>query len=859
MKNQMLLAENSFLNWISGAWDGFWQWVLGDKINEGEAVEIYFQNAPESWGVFVFAGAVIFASILVFWMYRREIQTCPPGKKILLASIRFIVLAFLVLLILKPSLSIVVENETKPVVPVIRDSSLSFGEKETYRDEKLVELMAKVTGWEKTVFTEGQKSRADILNHLMNKDQFALVENLRERATIKIYDLDEILEQIAVVPAYSSKNQTANNDDTENEDDDPDATPKSKIEPLIANGRGTDLRQGLKEVLNDSKRMAAIVLFSDGQHNGDDDVLEIAKVAAKKKIPIFCIGIGDPTRPMNVEISDLFVRETVRPDEPFEIEGIVNFDQLTEPMIAVDLYQHPVDPDSGTVSDEKSLIDSREITIDPETNRARVDFQHTLNVPGKYAYSLVVRSIEGEINTADNQRVSSVMEVVDEKVKVLLIAGAPTWEYRMVQRLLQRDQAITLSCWLQTMDTDRTQEGNEPISVLPQTIEELGQYNVVMLFDPDPRDFSEEWIETLKLFAKRKAGGVLYMAGPKFTGTFVTLNRLSGIREILPVQFGDTDSIEMNQALAYTINVRPGKMLLVDNNIKHQVMSFHTDKLDNRKRWEEMPSIYWSFPTLKAKPATQTLMERGDQVNEEGNQPLIVAGRYGAGNVLYFGFNGTWRWRRVGVQAQYFDRFWIQVVRFLVETRSLQGSRRGVVDPDRTEYELGDQMTFTARFLNEQFEPLQQMSVPGIISTDDGQTREIEFKMLPGQDGQYDVRTIANAVGTYTVMVNLPGADADAVEPVNFRVVAPSAEARANWLNEKILRDLADTSGGAYVSIDDLSTLVDRIPAKTTVTETKTPPQPLWDVNNLLRYFTFGFPIVLLAFEWAIRKWYRLL
>ena len=230
------------------------------------------------------------------------------------------------------------------------------------------------------------------------------------------------------------------------------------------------MRQGLKEVLNDSKRMAAIVLFSDGQHNGDDDVLEIAKVAAKKKIPIFCIGIGDPTRPMNVEISDLFVRETVRPDEPFEIEGIVNFDQLTEPMIAVDLYQHPVDPDSGTVSDEKSLIDSREITIDPETNRARVDFQHTLNVPGKYAYSLVVRPIEGEINTTDNQRVSSVMEVVDEKVKVLLIAGAPTWEYRMVQRLLQRDQAITLSCCCKPWTLTVPRKATNPFPFFPKRL-----------------------------------------------------------------------------------------------------------------------------------------------------------------------------------------------------------------------------------------------------------------------------------------------------------------------------------------------------------------------------------------------------
>ena len=36
----------------------------------------------------------------------------------------------------------------------------------------------------------------------------------------------------------------------------------------------------------------------------------------------------------------------------------------------------------------------------------------------------------------------------------------------------------------------------------------------------------------------------------------------------------------------------------------------------------------------------------------------MVTGRYGAGTVLYFGFHGTYKWRSLGVQSAYFDRFW---------------------------------------------------------------------------------------------------------------------------------------------------------------------------------------------------------
>ena len=106
---------------------------------------------------------------------------------------------------------------------------------------------------------------------------------------------------------------------------------------------------------------------------------------------------------------------------------------------------------------------------------------------------------------------------------------------------------------------------------------------------------------------------------------------------------------------------------------------------------------------MAAKPTSRVLLERGDQVNAEGNQPLMVTGRYGAGTVLYLGFQGTFKWRSLGLQAQYFVRFWIQVVRYLVETRSLQGTRRGFIDVEKSEFELGDRITLIGRVLDQEF------------------------------------------------------------------------------------------------------------------------------------------------------------
>ena len=95
-----------------------------------------------------------------------------------------------------------------------------------------------------------------------------------------------------------------------------------------------------------------------------------------------------------------------------------------------------------------------------------------------------------ELAEDDNQLASAVVKVLSrERVRVLLVAGAPTWEYRLVQKLLSRDKTITVSCWLQTLDEERAQEGTRPITRLPITKEELFYYDVMMLFDPNPQEF----------------------------------------------------------------------------------------------------------------------------------------------------------------------------------------------------------------------------------------------------------------------------------------------------------------------------------------------------------------------------------
>ena len=630
----------------------------------------------------------------------------------------------------------------------------------------------------------------------------------------------------------------------------------------------TNIWQALKVSLEDSNRVSAIVLLSEGQHNGEENPVELAEKAASLGIPIFTVGIGDPNPPRNLKISEVYVRNKAYPNEPFEVESVLQTSRRNAtglpPQVSVTLNEQRINPTSGALENPR-VVKVRQIEVPEDGGRVRVDFDHVNNNPGKYVYTVAVEEMENETNLEDNQLTSSQLEVVDEKVKVLLVAGLPSWDYQQVNRLLLRDQTISLTCWLQSMDQSRPQEGNEPISQLPRNMEELGKYNVVIMMDPNPAEFDASWTQLLKDFCKYKAGGVLFMAGPQYSGEFLTLNRLEGFRDLLPVKFGDNEFIDSTQAIASAAGDDSGTMLVVNHNLDHPVMSFKANPQESSEIWNLMPGISWSFPSQSAKPTARVLIERGDQISADGNQPLLVSGRYGAGSVLFFGFQGTWKWRPLGLQAQYFDRFWIQVVRFLIETRSLQGSRRGFLDREKSEYELGQRVTLVARVLDTQFQPSIEPMLEAIVSSDDGLTERVELKLLPQQQGRYEGSFEARRPGNYEATIDLgqsfesENPDEKLIDPVTFRVVTPSAETGSYWLNQPLMAEIAEKSGGKYLPLDQIESLPELLPTKIERAEFNSPPKPLWDASQFLRWFVFLLPAILLSAEWILRKYYKLL
>jgi hypothetical protein len=219
------------------------------------------------------------------------------------------------------------------------------------------------------------------------------------------------------------------------------------------------------------------------------------------------------------------------------------------------------------------------------------------------------------------------------------------------------------------------------------------------------------------------------------------------------------------------------------------------------------------------------------------------------------GFGGTWRWRKPGGNAEFFNRFWLQATRYLVEGRSLEGKRRGIVETDRTRYEVGQRVQITARLNDAAFAPLDRPEVTAALRAPGGRPEAVKLRQLPNQPGRFEATVTPREPGRHVLAVDLADESAaPAAIETTFFVSLPRVELTRTWLDKPLLVELAEASGGRYFEVDQLERLPQHVPDRRRVLDVQSKPIPIWDTSRLLLLLAG-----LLTVEWAVRKRFKLL
>lgn len=819
-----------FILWLTGKSD--------IRAPAGARLELVWTHRPQSWGAFLCIAAAAAVCYGIYRLYRKEQSTCPRFWKGALAATRCAALVLAGLALMGPALEISVQKSVEPYILLLLDESLSMSVKDRYRDETEQKAVAAALGLEVEAYQLDPPSRGETVDRLLRKDNNRFVQELRAKGKVKVFSFAGKTRPRETLGATVKDNAAPG---------EPPQEPGEPVPPLTPSGQSTNIARGIRDSAKSvaGSPMAAVVVISDGQNTSGDDPMAAAAKCLEKGAPVFAVGVGDASPLRNLRLSDLWVPENAFKGDPLLVQATLESKGMESEQATLELLVK----ESGAAG-EGEVVAKSVADLGAETQVKTVGFKYLPPKAGKFVYTVRALPLPNELIDTDNEK-SAVVNVLDEKLRVLLIAGAPCWDYQMVKNLLARDQTVDLSCWLQSMDPDMPQDGNTVIVRLPDKPEELFRYDAVVMMDPDPAEFNDAWVGALKQYMSEHAGGLLWMPGPQFATRFLSLARTAKIREVLPVEFSSLQS-DILDVVGGEFD-KPWPLVITAEGADHPLLQIDKDK-SARDTWENMPGIYWSFQADCAKPGAQTLAEHSNPRLKSGNRarPLIVAGRYGAGRSIYLGFNGSWRWRKAS--EKYFDQFWIQAVRYLLEGRLSHGRGNGRLLTDRDAYSIGDKVALSATLLDAKYEPLAVEKLAVQIVPQGQDPFEVQLRPVEGKPGVYEGSFEARHLGLCEAKAIFNDGGKETALVKQFTVSIPNVEFADPRMNRELLTELAAAGGGKYFDLKNLRELPAALPDQRETIIIREKPVELWDTNRLLLLMT-----ALLTLEWALRKRFKLL
>ncbi|MGB5812459.1 MAG: hypothetical protein WBG86_18110, partial [Polyangiales bacterium] len=143
------------------------------------------------------------------------------------------------------------------------------------------------------------------------------------------------------------------------------------------------------------------------------------------------------------------------------------------------------------------LLEEKRVPLDAD-GRSTVAFEVTPKRAGRALYRLSVPRDEADEVPQNNTR-AVLLRVGRDRIRVLLVAGRPSWDVRFLREFIKRDGSVDLiSFFILRAPSDLTAAGTNELALIPFPTDELfrehlGSFDVVIFqnFDFEPYDMQE--------------------------------------------------------------------------------------------------------------------------------------------------------------------------------------------------------------------------------------------------------------------------------------------------------------------------------------------------------------------------------
>jgi len=797
------------------------------KVDFGSAAGWTLRFTTE-WAPPVILFGCIGLVLLVWRVYRREKGTATPGAKLVLGLLRLFALAVLVFVLLQPVLVVQRSELKESVVIVLADRSDSMKLEDKYRDrgnQALLARLAYATGLSESLTPDRPvarevadrlraMSRAEIANRVLGNPRINVIDRMARHSRVR-----QFVFASGVSPAPTAEAAAPSGGD---------GAPAVRPLVIVPDGPTTQIGECIRDALAElrGQRVAAMVILSDWNSNSGTPPVEAARRyarEAKASFPIFAVGVGDPAEQRDIVVAGVSANRVAFLNDPLVFNVAIEQVGCAGRTVPLELR----------VGD--GVVATKEITLEAE--RKYYTITHRPAAKGVFKYVIRVPEQADELS-GHNNSVEHTVTVKDDKVRVLLVSAVPTWEWRFLKSALARDKTVEVGVWLQAAGAKWVMAGGRQLSQMPLNKKELvDQYDAIILLGASPDAFSDEQLENIRSFVGDFGGGLIFAAG---AGVQTEGFGKSPLAKCLPVELAPPAGFSPATGSGHSFKPR-----LTPEGWAHPAMELAEDAHQNREIWEALPGLFWFHPAGKVKPGARVLAEHPEEKTERGAFPIFVEQRYGFGRVLFSASDETWRWRFL-IGDKYFYAFWRQAAGLIASNKLLGSAKRLTLAVARTQYTVGQKVEIEAKVLDEMLRPSERTGLEVTLDLPGGTTQRVKLGLVDPTQGLYRGSFIVRRVGNYTAWVRPDGSDK--AESVPFSVSMSTLESESRRLDVETMRRVAKETSGAWLTIDRLDTLPERIQGESQNITTEHPTE-IWDSWGFLLLFA-----VPLTIEWWLRK-----
>ncbi|MBI5473300.1 MAG: hypothetical protein HY961_13230 [Ignavibacteriae bacterium] len=584
----------------------------------------------------------------------------------------------------------------------------------------------------------------------------------------------------------------------------------SQLDSLAADADATDITSSLRAVADEKTRsnINAALLITDGSYNlGQNPLYEAEQLG----IPVFTIGIGDSTEQKDVLISKIVTNDLVYNETEVPVDVTIKSSGYKGEKVEV------------TLSEGTKELARTTLLLEEGTREYGVRLSYTPEGEGVKKYSVRVSQLPGELTAANNQR-SFLAKILKSKLRVTIVAGAPSPDLSIIKQTLKEDRNLDVRSFTQKSGFG-FYEGQLTVAVLDSS-------DCLVLIGFPVSATTDAVMDVIRSSVQRNTIPVLFIGGK-----FFDERKLSSLASLLP--FTSLNPSQSEQLVFIEIAAAQRN---------HPILATNTD--EGVESWKGLPPIFRTQTTYRAK-AEATILANTKINTIVLNDPLIAIRNVSKQKSMAVTGYGLWRWRLMAQGTPETGRllatFLANSVRWLT-TR--EDNRPVKVTPTKDAFTQGEPVEFVGQVYDANADPVENAELK-VTAKREG--KDYTTTLRPLGNGRYEgvIEGLGEGDYAFAASANLEGQPLG-TDAGRFSVGELALEFQDTRMNAQLLRQIAGRTGGKFYTPETFADLANELrntPAFAPKEIQTAQEFELWHWKYML-----AIVVLLFAIEWFIRK-----